>query len=115
MCLHVYVIEGVTGSIDSQLCLIMQNNQPSRLTITLLASSYGGGKVNEVLLAKSIKLFLLSDKTDAITNGVIEELGTFKPIPLRTENRKHLSCECLLHLLLINFCMLVFTETNPKQ
>ena len=35
-----------------------------------------------MLLANSIKLSFLGDKTNAVTNGVIEELGTFKPIPL---------------------------------
>lgn len=42
---------------------------------------WGRVKVNEVLLANSIKLSFLGDKTNAVTNGVIEELGTFKPIP----------------------------------
>lgn len=43
---------------------------------------WGRAKVNEVLLANSIKLSFLGDKTNAVTNGVIEELGTFKLIPL---------------------------------
>lgn len=58
------VTEGVTSSIDSQLCLIVQNNQSSHLTITPLANSYGGeARVSEVLLANSMKLsFFLAIK-----------------------------------------------------
>lgn len=43
---------------------------------------WGRVKVNEVLLANSRKLSFLGDKTNAVANGVIEERGTFKPIPL---------------------------------